>query len=441
MAFTLAVISLKNNAIMKLFWLSGLFSCALNFVYSQNHSWEAYEGIYSFGDYSPIYSNHDDGTIDSGFSFCSYGQLELYHQNDTMYFSIDVCNATYHIGSVRGKLEIINQSEAEFKSSMDDEFEKCHLKFKLNYPNLIVDEVDCQYYHGARASFDGEYSLSNYTTLQNLSEKNNIKHIIESFFTDFNKKNIAKLDAYFYNASDAVIATILEKNNQSKLTESKLSDLKKGLSSVKMSYKEEIGQIQVFVEGNMAVAWMKYSFYLDNVLSHCGVNKFDLMKSDGKWLITGLTDNHFKTGCAENGEDESYTESLLTKEINLIMDKWHKAAAEADEDTYFPLMHEDCIYLGTDPGERWTKEEFISFAMPHFQKEKAWAFTANWRNVYFNDDYSIAWFEESLDTWMGECRGSGILVFTEEGWKIKHYNLSVTIVNDKIQGFIDLIKD
>ena len=61
-------------------------------------------------------------------------------------------------------------------------------------------------------------------------------------------------------------------------------------------------------------------------------------------------------------------------DINQFIDNWHKAAAEANADLFFGSMADDCIYIGTDAKERWTKKEFVSFAKPYFDKGKAWSF-------------------------------------------------------------------
>ncbi len=50
----------------------------------------------------------------------------------------------------------------------------------------------------------------------------------------------------------------------------------------------------------------------------------------------------------------------------------------------------------------------------------------------------MVWFDELLDTWMGTCRGSGVLEKNNKEWKIKQYVLSVTIPNDSIQKVIKL---
>ncbi|MFT4660965.1 MAG: hypothetical protein ACI8XB_001236 [Patiriisocius sp.] len=130
----------------------------------------------------------------------------------------------------------------------------------------------------------------------------------------------------------------------------------------------------------------------------------------------------------------------LKAPIHLLIDNWHKAAAVADEVSYFGSMTDDAIFLGTDKTERWEKGVFEKWAQPHFEKDKAWAFTAHDRVVYFDDDHQLAWFEELLDTWMGTCRGSGVIELTDDGWKIKHYNLALLVDNDKMDKVIEVTK-
>ena len=118
-------------------------------------------------------------------------------------------------------------------------------------------------------------------------------------------------------------------------------------------------------------------------------------------------------------------------EINLVIDNWHQAAAEANSNSYFNAMTEDAIFIGTDATENWNKPAFIQFAKPYFDKGKAWSFTKLERNIYFSSDKKTAWFDELLNTQMKICRGSGVLVVDKNGnWKIKQYVLSMTIPND-----------
>ena len=100
------------------------------------------------------------------------------------------------------------------------------------------------------------------------------------------------------------------------------------------------------------------------------------------------------------------------------------------------------IYIGTDIAERWTVNEFKNFAKPYFDKGTAWDFKKTRRNITMASfSNNLAWFDEDLETWMGPCRGSGIAVLTETGWKIQHYVLSVAVPNDKIQAYLKVLAE
>ncbi len=132
------------------------------------------------------------------------------------------------------------------------------------------------------------------------------------------------------------------------------------------------------------------------------------------------------------------TSNPPTAELDKLIDSWHKYAADASLEPYFAKTSEDFIFLGTAPGERWTKDVFYSFCKPYFDKGKAWDFTAKNRKWNFDKKNKLAWFDEDLDTWMGTCRGSGICRKIKGEWKISYYNLTVLIENEKIKEFIAL---
>lgn len=139
----------------------------------------------------------------------------------------------------------------------------------------------------------------------------------------------------------------------------------------------------------------------------------------------------------------SFTESDPTGEkekLDAILNDWHLAATNADFESYFGLMNDKFIFLGTAPDERWSKAQFSEFCKPYFDKGKAWDFKVIDRSWVFSKNKKMAWFDENLDTWMEDCRGSGIMVFEHGEWKIAYYNLTVLIENEKIQEFIELRK-
>lgn len=125
-----------------------------------------------------------------------------------------------------------------------------------------------------------------------------------------------------------------------------------------------------------------------------------------------------------------------TKTIDTLLNQWHQAAADAKFDTYFSLMSENSIFIGTDATENWDKKQFMAFAKPYFDKGKAWNFKALERHIYFSRDKKTAWFDELLQTQMKICRGSGVLIKEGKTWKIKHYVLSMTIPNENVNEVV-----
>ena len=138
--------------------------------------------------------------------------------------------------------------------------------------------------------------------------------------------------------------------------------------------------------------------------------------------------------CQNKNDDEII--SLLNQKI----DNWHNAASKANFDDYFNFIANDGIFIGTDVSERWTKTEFSNFSQPYFDKGKAWSFSAKERTIRLNKIKTTAWFDEVLDTWMGDCRSTGVLSINNGQWQLEHYQLSVTIDNELMPQFLEITK-
>ena len=199
---------------------------------------------------------------------------------------------------------------------------------------------------------------------------------------------------------------------------------------------EEVHYIEVREDGGLATAWVPYTFVRNGEISHCGVNSFRLLRAgDGRWQIHSIVDTRQREGCRR------VDTRPVSEAIHELSDRWHRAAAEADSTTFFDLMTDEAVYIGTDSTEHWTKAEFLSFAAPYFARGQAWAFTPTQRHVFPTDSGDIAYWDELLDTWMGKCRGTGIARRGKDRvWRVAHYTLSVTVPNEKVEAFILLTK-
>lgn len=148
------------------------------------------------------------------------------------------------------------------------------------------------------------------------------------------------------------------------------------------------------------------------------------------------------TSCNCNEKPNEKVNIVAEKEqINTMLDTWHLNAAETNFDAYFGAMSNESVFVGTDAAEVWNIQQFKDFSKPYFDKGEAWSFKAVERNIYTDSAGKIAWFDEVLDTWMGVCRGSGVLKKNDNIWKIEHYVLSVTVPNDNIQEVVKINKE
>ena len=136
---------------------------------------------------------------------------------------------------------------------------------------------------------------------------------------------------------------------------------------------------------------------------------------------------------------ETISNQLLSKnQINQLLEQWHQDVATFKYKAYFDKMTQDAIFVGTDASEVWSKQEFQTFCKPFFDKKSTWNFKPIKRNVYLDKKEKTAWFDETLDTWMGVCRGSGVLAKQNNQWKIKHYVLSIVIPNDNVKEIVKI---
>ena len=60
---------------------------------------------------------------------------------------------------------------------------------------------------------------------------------------------------------------------------------------------ERISNLEVKIDGDLAQAWMNYSFYLGEKFSHCGVNAIHLIRKNGQWKIFQIVDTRRKSDC------------------------------------------------------------------------------------------------------------------------------------------------
>jgi len=121
-----------------------------------------------------------------------------------------------------------------------------------------------------------------------------------------------------------------------------------------------------------------------------------------------------------NAEDQTNIDALL--------DGLHEDAHKGNFEAYFDRYSSDAVFLGTDKTERWTIQEFKSYAKPAFADGHGWTYKVIERNWEGNGD--TRWFDEILyNEKLGHCRGTGVVKLINNEWKIAHYALTMLVPN------------
>ncbi len=130
----------------------------------------------------------------------------------------------------------------------------------------------------------------NFITAQEISPKK----VIEDFFVAFHKKDTVALRAASHK--DVALQTIANTKEGNKLITQKYSELLKSIVAIpkEMKFEEKLLDFNIQIDGLLAHVWTPYEFYINEELSHKGVNSFILVKENEKWLIVHVIDTRRK---------------------------------------------------------------------------------------------------------------------------------------------------
>jgi hypothetical protein len=62
-------------------------------------------------------------------------------------------------------------------------------------------------------------------------------------------------------------------------------------------YEERITNPAIEIDGDIAMVWAPYTFFIDGKAHHCGIDHFDLVRETGTWKIVNITWTARATGC------------------------------------------------------------------------------------------------------------------------------------------------
>ena len=133
-----------------------------------------------------------------------------------------------------------------------------------------------------------------FSGISGYSQNQDVQKTVETFFEAFHAKDTVKLKSI---CSDKIILQSIQENaNGGKLSDELASEFYKSIASIpaNFNFKEKILSYSIQMDGTMAHAWTPYEFYINDKLSHKGVNAFTLFKENDVWKIIYVIDTRRK---------------------------------------------------------------------------------------------------------------------------------------------------
>lgn len=90
-----------------------------------------------------------------------------------------------------------------------------------------------------------------------------------------------------------------DKNGVVKLQEDPISGWLKSVGTKRegIVLDERLTAYDIKIDGDMAMAWTPYEFYVNDKFNHCGVDVFTMIKTEQGWKIAGIVDTRRKDNC------------------------------------------------------------------------------------------------------------------------------------------------
>jgi len=129
------------------------------------------------------------------------------------------------------------------------------------------------------------------------TEEAGIKEAINNLFEGMRKSDATLIQSAF---TETPVLQTIKKNKEGKLIVQNeiLSDFVTAVTKPHAeTYDERIVFETIKIDGPLASVWTPYKFFVGTTFSHCGVDSYQLVKTDGKWKIQYLIDTRRKEGC------------------------------------------------------------------------------------------------------------------------------------------------
>lgn len=121
------------------------------------------------------------------------------------------------------------------------------------------------------------------------TEKDRIISVVNQFFTVLETRDVKLAEKILM--TDGGYFSTRTKDNKQLIKYTTFKAMIESLPKSKENYKEVMANPRVLIDGDIAMLWTKYKFYVNGTVSHGGVDSFSLIKTETGWKIAGIIYN------------------------------------------------------------------------------------------------------------------------------------------------------
>ena len=133
---------------------------------------------------------------------------------------------------------------------------------------------------------------------QKTDEAKEATAVIDKLFAEMANHNPSAITELW--TKEAILTAVIRKKDGTNVIHSMNSEaFSKNFSEKKNVIREDMYEMKTHVDGGIAMVWGRYVFFVDGKVSHCGLNTFDLVKTDSGWKIANASSSIDPTACTE----------------------------------------------------------------------------------------------------------------------------------------------
>jgi hypothetical protein len=133
-------------------------------------------------------------------------------------------------------------------------------------------------------------------TIAQTDDYADIESVIVQLFDGMRESDRAKAAGVFHETMQ--LSTVMVREGEAQLVYSDHNQFLDAIAQPKEeAWDEQYSDLEIHIDGNLATAWMNYTFHRGDQFSHCGVNTMNFIRTTVGWKIFSLTDTRRTEGC------------------------------------------------------------------------------------------------------------------------------------------------